>query len=105
MAMTDIDFDTDAIARRLKVIRYYKAGDNQSKFARQLEITQPRWNNFERGYPVNLRICALLLAAVDGLSIDWIVNGKTHNLAKGLAKDLSDIERKLFQPSKGKRRR
>jgi hypothetical protein len=100
MAMPETDFDNDAIARRLKVIRYYKTGDNQSEFARQLDITQPRWNNFERGYPINLRICALLMAAIDGMSIDWIVSGKTHNLPSGLAKKLSEIERKKFQPRK-----
>ena len=94
------DYDTDAIARRLKVVRYHVAGDNQSEFARKLGIGQSRWNNFERGYPINLRICALLRKAVPGLSIDWIVDGIGDNMRPKLLDQLSAVEAELF-PSKG----
>jgi hypothetical protein len=89
-------FDTDSIARRLKIIRCHVTGDNQSAFARRLGITQPRWNNFEHGYPINLRVCAMLLAEVEGLSIDWIVKGVPYNMPQGLQDQLSALEDKLF---------
>lgn len=94
------DFDTAAISRRLKVIRQHVSGNNQSAFARRLGIGQPRWNNFEKGYPINLSICGMLIKEVEGLSIDWIIYGVPYNMPKGLQDQLAFLEERLAPPAK-----
>lgn len=94
--------ESEAITRRLIVIRTHVAGENQAAFARRLGINPSRWNNFERGMPLNLRIAFLLVRAVPGLTISYITHGLTGDMPKPLRDQLSGLEASLF-PSRGKR--
>jgi hypothetical protein len=94
--------ESEAIKRRLIVIRAHMDGDNQAAFARRLGIIPSRWNNFERGMPLNLRIAFLLVRAVPGLTVSYITHGLTGDMPATLRRQLSEVEASLF-PSRGKR--
>lgn len=85
-----------AIVRRLMVVRSLVVDDNQAEFARLLGINRSRWNNFECGFPLTMRMARLMVSKVPGLSIDYLVYGKTGNLTVSLANQLRDRELQLF---------
>jgi hypothetical protein len=94
--------ESEAIRRRLMVIRKYVAGDNQAEFARKLGIASTRWNNMERGFPLTLKVTFLLIKTVDGLTTGYITHGHTERLPAALKRQLASLEEEMF-PSKGKR--
>lgn len=96
------EYESEAIRRRLIVIRNYVARDNQAEFARRLGIAPTRWNNMERGFPLTLKVTFLLIKNVEGLTTGYITHGHTERLPASLKRQLAALEEELF-PSKGKR--
>lgn len=96
--------ESEAIRRRLVVIRKYVAGENQAEFARTLGIKPTRWNNFENGFPLTLRVAFLIVKNVEGLTISYITHGYTERLPQALRRQLADLEGKTFPPEPPKRR-
>ena len=43
-------FDVEAYRKRLRIMREIVSGDNQTDFAKRLDIDFKRWSNYERGY-------------------------------------------------------
>jgi len=97
--------ESKLIARRLRVIRTLVSGENQAAFARMLGIFPNRWNNFERGSPLTLRVAFLLVKTVDGLSVSYITHGKTGDLPKELRRQLAALEAELFPLSSSRSKR
>lgn len=95
--------ESEAIRRRLIVIRKYMAGDNQADFARQLGLAPSRWNNLERGFPLTLKVTFLLIKAVEGLTTSYITHGYTERMPTALKRQLISLEEAEFGPPKGKR--
>lgn len=79
------------VARRLKTLRALK-GLSGPKFAEWLDIEYPRWNNFERGYPLPTSIALELCRRVPGLTLDWIYRGRPEGLTLDLADRLGELE-------------
>ena len=97
-------YESNAIRQRLIVVRTLICGDNQYAFARELGIIPSRWNNFERGSPLNLRIAFLLVKRVPGLTVSYLTHGLTGDMPAPLRRQLADLEARLFPPSsRGKR--
>ena len=97
------EYDSEAITRRLSAIRKYVSGGNQAEFARRLGIAPSRWNNLERGWPLSMQVAFMLVNNVDGLTISYITHGKTGDMPKLLARQLSTLEAEMFPSSPGKR--
>jgi len=95
--------ESEAIRRRLIVIRTHADGDNQAAFCRRLGISHTRWNNIERGFPLTLKMAFLLIKAVDGLTIGYITHGYFDRVPTQLKNQLVALEDQLFPSSKGKR--
>lgn len=90
----------EAIRRRLVVIRTHVAGNNQSEFARKLGIERSRWANFELGYPVTLNVLFLMLKAVEGVTIEYIIDGNYDRVKPAkLRHRLQALESELFPSS------
>jgi hypothetical protein len=92
------ELDNSAIARRLRILRYYATGGgqgSQSRFAVQLGIEPRRWNNFERGYPLPRDMAVRLVRTVPGLTTDWIWLGREDGLPARLQRELADAGKSL----------
>jgi transcriptional regulator with XRE-family HTH domain len=74
-------FDVDAYRRRLRIMREIIAGDNQTEFAKRLDIDFKRWSNYERGYPVPREVAFMLHHKFPGISIEWIWFGSYQSLS------------------------
>lgn len=96
--------ESEAIRRRLIVIRKFACGDNQAEFSRRLGIAPTRWNNMERGYPVTMKVAFLLIKAIEGLTVGYITQGFTERMPATLKRQLSDLEAELFPSPKGGKR-
>jgi hypothetical protein len=94
MARTAPDgLDNTSIARRLRILRHHIAGSEQGsqlRFATQMGIEYRRWNNFERGYPLNREIAVALIRKVHGLTLDWLYLGREDGLSIGLHRELTE---------------
>jgi hypothetical protein len=95
-------YESEAIIRRLKTVRVFLSGENQAAFARELGIIPTRWNNFERGKPLTMRVAFLIVRRVPGLTVSYLTHGLTGDMPPPLRRQLGDLEAKLF-PSRGKR--
>lgn len=79
------------VAQRLRTLRALK-GLSGPKFAEWLEIEYPRWNNFERGFPLPAPIALLLCRRFPGLTLDWLYRGRLEGLTLDLADRLGELE-------------
>ena len=61
-------------------------------FARFLGVSRGRWNNYERGFPLNQEMVFLLCEKCDGLTPDWIYFGLTGNLSMAMARRLGVLD-------------
>jgi hypothetical protein len=89
----------EAIRRRLVVIRTHVTGNNQSEFARRLRIERTRWANFELGSPITLTVVFLILKAVPGVTIEYIIEGCHDRVPAELSRRLQWLESELFPSS------
>jgi transcriptional regulator with XRE-family HTH domain len=92
-------YDEDAVTRRLQIVRTMKSGDNQAEFARQLGISRTRWNNLECGYPLSMQMAYMLTNLVDGLTIEWLIEGRDYYLPAPLRARLKEAELSMFPSS------
>lgn len=91
-------FDVDAYRRRLRIMREIISGDNQTDFAKRMEVDFKRWSNYERGYPIPREVAFMLHSKFPGMSIEWIWFGSTASLSaayrdKIMLAEKLDIER------------
>ncbi|MEY9493714.1 hypothetical protein [Bradyrhizobium elkanii] len=98
------DYEREATAQRLTVVRTLHAGDNKAEFARRLKILPSRWNNFERGWPLTMNVAYLLVKFDDRLSISYLTHGQMGDVAPELRSKLKALEQELF-PSNGEANR
>lgn len=84
----------EAIRRRLVAIRKLVTDDNQSEFARKLDMHPNRWNNIERGSGLTLRV-AFLISKEFNLPIEYILEGHTARLSATKKRQLAELERSL----------
>jgi len=79
------------VAQRLRTLRALK-GLSGPKFAEWLEVEYPRWNNWERGFPLPAPIALLLCRRFPGLTLDWLYRGRLEGLTLDLADRLGELE-------------
>jgi hypothetical protein len=87
------DLENAAIARRLRILRYYITGNesgSRQRFAARVGIEYKRWNNFERGLPFNRDVAIHLVRAVPGLTLDWLYLGREDGLPIKLQRELAE---------------
>jgi hypothetical protein len=87
----------EAIRRRLIVLRHLKTGENQSEFARWLDVHPNFWNNLERGFPLTLKTAQALAARYEGITLSYILEGYfDKRIGAKLKRDLIKKENELF---------
>lgn len=74
------DDSGEAIAWRLKCLRYAIAKNNQTAFAIQLGIDPKRWNNFETRSPLSKDVALKIVQKWPDLSLDWLFLGRDGHL-------------------------
>jgi hypothetical protein len=87
-----------AIARRLRVLRHYIAGNeagSRQRFAARVGLEYKRWNNFERGLPLNRDVAIHLVKAIHGLTLDWVYLGREDGLPLKLQRDLEEVGKEV----------
>lgn len=89
MAKSTVKREIPGTAERLKALRQFVAGDNQTLFATRMGIEVKRWNNFERGSPLSKEIAILLVTKVPGLTLDWLYLGIESGLPIALQRELA----------------
>jgi hypothetical protein len=92
------ELDNSAIARRMRILRYYVTGGkqgSQARFAVQVGIEPRRWNNFEREYPLPRDMAVRLVRIIPGLTTDWIWLGREDGLPGRLQRELADAGKAL----------
>jgi hypothetical protein len=94
--------ESEAIRRRLVVIRTHVSGSNQAAFARTLGISPTRWNNIERGFPLTLNLLFLLTKTVPGLTPEYVTHGSLERMQSILKRQLSTLEDELFPSPKSR---
>jgi len=95
------DLETAAIARRLRVLRHYIAGDefgSRQRFAVRVGIDYKRWNSYENGAPFNRDVAIHLVKAVPGLTLDWLFLGREDGLSVKLQRDLAEVGKTVTLP-------
>lgn len=60
------------------------------QFAEELGIEYPRWNNFERGYPLPNPIALELCNRFPGLTLDWLYRGRFEGMSFDLVRRLEE---------------
>jgi hypothetical protein len=90
----------EAIAWRLKCLRYAIAGDNQSAFAAQLGIDVKRWNNFERRSPLSKDVALKIVQRWPDLSLDWLFRGIEDHLSVRRQRELVAAGNALISPDR-----
>lgn len=89
--------ESEAIRRRLVIIRKLKTGDNQSEFARLLGVHPNHWNNLERGFPVTLRTALLIAGRVPEITLSYILEGYfDRRINAKVKRQLETLEKELF---------
>jgi DNA-binding XRE family transcriptional regulator len=78
------------VAQRLRMLREMK-GISGPKFAEWLDVEYPRWNNWERGYPLPAPIALRLCRRFPGITLDWIYRGRLEGLTVDFASKLDDL--------------
>jgi hypothetical protein len=78
------------IATRLITLRRIYAGDNQTIFAKKIDIDVKRWNNFERGLPLSKEVAFRLVERIPGLTLDWLWLGIESGLPLQLQRELAE---------------
>jgi len=81
-----------AIRRRIIAIRRHVARDNRAAFARHLGISPTRWNNIERRTPLTLTVAELITERVEGVTIEYIMDGDTKHMPAVLRCKLAALE-------------
>lgn len=71
----------EAIAMRLRCLRYSVAEDNQTRFATQIGIEAKRWNNFERNHPLSKEVALKIVQTFSGVTLDWLFLGREDGLS------------------------
>lgn len=79
------------VAQRLRTLRVLK-GLSGPKFAEWIGVEYPRWNNWERGFPLPAPIALLLCRRFPGLTLDWLYRGRLEGLTLDLADRLGELE-------------
>jgi DNA-binding XRE family transcriptional regulator len=85
----------EAYKNRLRLLREIISGENQTMFAKTIGMDFKRWNNFERGYPLPMKVAFMLFEQYGekyGFSVDWIWWGKEGNLSPDFKKKLQVLE-------------
>jgi hypothetical protein len=76
------------MARRLRLLREALFNEHSAAFARRLDISMQRWNNFENGYPLSLDVANRIRAAAPGMTLDWLFHGDERALPLALLEKL-----------------
>ena len=61
-------------------------------FARHLGISPTRWNNIERRTPLTLKVAELITERVEGVTIEYIMDGDTKHMPAVLRCKLAALE-------------
>lgn len=91
--------DNQAIAFRLRTLRYSVMGGDQgaqSRFAIAMKIEPKRWNNYERGYPLPRDMAVHLVRRTPGLTTDWLWIGKDDGMPGRLQRELTEAGNALM---------
>lgn len=75
----------------MRKLRSLVVGDNAAAFARSIDITPPRWANFEAGMPLSREVAIKLVHKIPGLTLDWLYLGRTEGLTVQLSRQLEGI--------------
>jgi hypothetical protein len=67
--------------------------------SRRLRIERTRWANFELGSPITLTVVFLILKAVPGVTIEYIIEGCHDRVPAELSRRLQWLESELFPSS------
>jgi hypothetical protein len=97
MARTPHPTDNSEVAKRLRALRFYLAGDNQTAFGKRYGIEVKRWNNFEREMSLSKGIAFLLVQKIPGLTLDWLYLGNEDGLPVKLQRELAEAGRQVHQ--------
>jgi hypothetical protein len=89
----------EAIAWRLKCLRYAVSRDNQSHFAAHLGIEPKRWNNLERGYPLSKDVALKIVQRWPDLTLDWLFRGRDEHLEVWRQREIIDAGKALTSPA------
>jgi hypothetical protein len=79
----------NAMGSRLRQLRLYKAMTGP-KFAEWLGIEYPRWNNFERGYPLPMKVALLICRKMPGVTLDWLYREQTSRMEHELVERIQN---------------
>lgn len=81
----------------MAVLREALGYSSQTAWAQFLGMSLERWNNYERGSNVPSAVALQLVQKVgNGLSLDWIYNGKREALTVDLDRRLREAEARLY---------
>jgi transcriptional regulator with XRE-family HTH domain len=88
--MSGNPLSNENVAERLKLERKAVAG-TQTAFCKRIGIEIPRWNNFERGFPLSKSIGILLVQKIPGLTLELFL-GKAEGLPLQLRNELESAK-------------
>jgi hypothetical protein len=80
------------VAKRLRLLRAASGFKTATAFANKLEISVPRYLNFEGGKPLSIEVALKIVHTVPGCSLDWLYIGERRGLSLDLDQRLSAAE-------------
>jgi transcriptional regulator with XRE-family HTH domain len=83
-------------AKRLRALRKVMGySESQQAFAKFLEISPQRYNNFENGTPLSIDAAKIICRKAQGVTLDWLYRDVPDGLPVKLARDLQAAEGSL----------
>ena len=88
-AMAKPELDLESAARLTKLRRALKL--EQRQMASLVGASYHQWNNWERGYPVPREWAKRIKENVEGVDLDFILDGDMGDLSPSLRKAISEL--------------
>jgi hypothetical protein len=72
-------------ANRMRHLRQAMGFAQAKEFAAWLGVSEDRWGNVERGYPLSADLAKRLVHRIHGLTLDWLMLGRGEGLSPRMA--------------------
>lgn len=90
----------EAVAARLRQLRFAVSGRNQTAFAAKIEMEPKRWNNFERGYPLSKDAAFSIIECFPDITLDWLFRGIEDGLSVRRQRALAEAGKTMMESAK-----
>lgn len=83
---------TERLIRLRKAMGYDYHGGLKEFAEKRLGVSDDRWGNVERGYPLSKQLARIIVRRCPGVDLNYLWTGDTGGLSVKMAKKLGEID-------------